>query len=85
MFIGTQGSSKAAAVVITAEAQHATTLGPDGTEHGAPVPHRVTKPEEEGLLAAKVVEERETNPLIACKDDLRPSIDRVTGWPEESR
>ena len=69
LFIGTQGSPNAAAVVINAEAQHATTLGPDGTEHGAPVPHRATKPEEEGLLAAKVVEERDTNPLNACGDD----------------
>ena len=69
LFIGTQGSPKAAAVVITAEAQHATTLGPDGTEHGAPVPHRVTKPEEEGLLAVKMVEETDTNPLNACGDN----------------
>jgi len=69
LFIGTQGSPEAAAVIITAEAQHATTLGPDGTEYGAPVPHRVTKPEEEGLLAAKVEEERDTNPLNACGDD----------------
>ena len=69
--VGTQGSPETAAVVITDEAQHATTLGPDGTEHGAPVPHRVTKPEEEGLLADKVVEEsqRDTNPLNACGDD----------------
>ena len=68
LFIGTQAhrNLQAAAVVINAEAQHATTLGPDGTEHGAPAPHGATKPEEEGLLAAKVVEERDTNPLIAC-------------------
>ena len=67
--LGTQGSPKAAAVVITAEAQHATTLAPDGTEHGAPVPHRVTQPEEEeGLLAAEMVEGRDTNPLIMCRD-----------------
>ena len=44
----------------------------------------MTEPEE-CLLFAKVVEGRDTNPLITCRADRRPPSVRLTRRPEESQ
>ena len=60
--------------------------GPRGsaTKHRAPVPHRETEPEED-MLVAEVVEGRDTNPLITCRDDHRAIVNKQsTREPEGS-